>query len=139
MKSRQHAWLWWVLAGIIAAWILWMTLRPNPTVANDLVPLTDAGAARGVSPYVLISLAGNLVVFAPLGLTFALALRGKSMGRRWLLATLVGAAFSLAIEIVQSQLPSRVIALDDWLLNTAGTAIGALTGGRIAAVREQDR
>ncbi len=127
---------WWGLAALIAAWLLWMTLRSNPTVANDLAPLTAAGAAHGIAPYILISLAGNVVVFIPLGFALAMALCGK---RRWPIAVLIGAAFGLTIEILQSTRPSRVMALDDWLLNTAGTAIGALAGDRIGAARRRGR
>jgi len=105
-----------------------MTLRPNPTVAADLAPLTAPAAVRGIPPHVLISLAGNVVVFVPLGAALALALGDKSAGRRLLLATLTGAGLSLAIELVQTTIPSRVSALDDWLLNSVGTAVGALLG-----------
>ncbi len=104
-----------------------MTLRPNPSVAADLTPLTMPAAARGISPRLLIGLAGNVVVFAPLGATLALALRGSTR-RRALGATLLGAALSLVIELAQAALPSRVSALDDWLLNTIGAAIGAVIG-----------
>ena len=59
MRSAQTrdrpTWLWWVLAAAVAVWLLWMTLHPNPSVAAD----------RGISPHALISLAGNVVVFAP--------------------------------------------------------------------------
>lgn len=103
-----------------------MTLRPNPTVAADLAPLTAPAAVRGIPPHVLISLAGNVVVFVPLGATLALALGDKPAGRRLLLATLIGAALSLAIELAQTAIPSRVTALDDLLLNATGTASGAL-------------
>jgi glycopeptide antibiotics resistance protein len=105
-----------------------MTLRPNQTVAADLAPLTTSAAARGIPTRVLIGLAGNVVVFVPLGLALALALHDRPVGRRLLLATLGGAGLSLAIEITQLAVPTRVAALDDWLLNTLGTTIGATTG-----------
>jgi glycopeptide antibiotics resistance protein len=118
----------WVLAGVVAAWLLWMTLRPSTTVANDLAPLTQSAVTRLISVHVLIDLAGNVAVFVPLGLAVAIALGDKPVRRRLLLATLAGAGLSLLIELVQIALPSRVSAVDDWLLNTAGTAIGALAG-----------
>ena len=114
------------MAGLIAVWLLWMTLRPNQTVATDLAPLTASVAAQGISAHLLIDLAGNVVVFAPLGAALALALGDKPAGRRLLLATLTGAGLSLAIELAQMAIPTRVAALDDLLLNTAGTASGAL-------------
>jgi glycopeptide antibiotics resistance protein len=125
---KRAAPLWWALAGLVAAWLLWMTLRPNPSVAQDLTPLTRPAAARGISPRVLIGVAGNAAVFWPLGLTLALALRNHSPRAQLLGPTLAGAALSLAIELAQLALPSRVTALDDWLLNTAGAALGAWSG-----------
>jgi glycopeptide antibiotics resistance protein len=105
-----------------------MTLRPNQTVATNLAPLTESAAKQGISIHLLIDLAGNVVVFAPLGAALALALRDRPMGRRMLLATLGGASLSLAIELLQTAIPSRVTALDDWLLNTGGAFLGALVG-----------
>jgi glycopeptide antibiotics resistance protein len=124
----RPAWLWWSLTGAVAAWLLWMTLRPNQVVATDLLLLTEPAAARGISARLLIDLVGNVVVFFPLGAALAFALGGRPAGHRLLLATLAGAVFSLAIELVQMIVPTRVAALDDWLLNTVGVAIGALAG-----------
>jgi glycopeptide antibiotics resistance protein len=105
-----------------------MTLRPNPTVAANLYRLTEPAAARGISPRLLIGLVGNVVVFVPLGAALALALRIKPVGRRFLMVTFIGTALSLSIELVQMTIPSRVTALGDVLLNTVGTAAGALVG-----------
>jgi glycopeptide antibiotics resistance protein len=105
-----------------------MTLRPNQVVATDLLLLTEPAAARGISVRLLIDLAGNVVVFVPLGAALAFALGSKPAGHRLLLATLVGAVFGLTIELVQMAIPTRVAAPDDWLLNTTGVAIGALAG-----------
>ena len=63
MIKRKPMWPWWALVGIVAAWLLWMTLRPNQTVAAGLAPLTTSAAARGISAHLLIDLAGNVVVF----------------------------------------------------------------------------
>lgn len=125
---RRLAWVWWALAAAVAAWLLWMTLRPNQTVAADLAPLTESAAEQGVSVRLLIDLAGNVAVFAPLGAALALALRDRPMRRRLLLATLGGAGLSFTIELIQTAIPTRVAALDDWLLNTGGAFLGAVTG-----------
>ncbi|MEE8391371.1 MAG: hypothetical protein V3S14_11330 [Anaerolineae bacterium] len=95
----KRTWLWWALAAAITAWLLWMTLRPNPTVAAGLAPLTEPAADRGISSRVLISLVGNVLVFVPLGAALALALGDQTTGRRLLLATLVGTVLSLTIEL----------------------------------------
>jgi glycopeptide antibiotics resistance protein len=125
------------LVGVIALWLLWMTLRPNAAVANDLAPLVEPAAARGISPHLLISLVGNVVVFVPLGVALALALGREPMTLRLLKATLIGAVFSLVVELAQVAIPSRVTALSDLLLNTAGAGIGALVGGGISQWRRR--
>ncbi|MBN1811451.1 MAG: VanZ family protein [Anaerolineae bacterium] len=127
MRSRL-SWVWWTLSAAVAVWLLWMTLRPNQTVAADLALLTEPAAEQGISAHLLIDLAGNVVVFAPLGAALSLALRDRPVRRRLLLATLGGAGLSLIIELIQTAIPSRVTALDDWLLNTGGAFLGALAG-----------
>jgi len=126
--KRRTLWPWWVLAGASAVWLLWMTLRSNQAVAADLAPLTEAATGRGIPARLLINLAGNVVVFAPLGAALALALIGRPLRRRLLWATLTGAGLSLAIELTQAALPGRVAATSDWLLNVGGTGLGALVG-----------
>ena len=130
MTGPGRTW-WWTPAIMIAVWLLWMTLRPNDTVAADLAPLTEAGAARTIPAYVLIDLVGNVIVFVPLGATVVLALGGMPAARRLALATLIGSGLSLGIEITQAALPARAAQSIDWMLNTAGTAIGALAGRAI--------
>ncbi len=137
VAKHRLVWPWWILAGAIAVWLLWMTLRPNQSVAADLTPLTETAAAQDISVHLLIDLAGNVVVFAPLGAALALALGDKPLVHRLLLATLIGAGLSLTIELAQTALPSRVAALDDWLLNTAGTAIGALATASLQNVKHK--
>jgi hypothetical protein len=70
----------------------------------------------------------NLAGFVPLGLVLTLVLRRrKALGpcAAWTRATLLGAGLSLAIEIVQIWLPTRVSSAPDLLLNSLGTALGA--------------
>ena len=69
---------------------------------------------------------GNVVVFVPLGMALAFGLGPRLARWRLLIATLIGAALSLTIELAQAGIPSRVAAVGDFLLNTVGTAAGAL-------------
>ncbi|HQK15515.1 MAG TPA: VanZ family protein [Anaerolineae bacterium] len=117
--------LWWLAVVVVAAWLLWMTLRPQEQASADLTPLTVPAAAQGISIPFLIDFLGNIVVFIPLGAAAAFALAHKPRGTRLLAATAVGAGLSAAIELLQLAIPSRVSGFDDWLLNTAGTFIGA--------------
>lgn len=121
MKNK----FWWMIALAVTAWLLWMTLRPNTTVATDLAPLTVPATQRGISLYWLIGIAGNIVVFAPLGAAVALALGDHPAKLRLLGGSGAGALLSAAIELAQLALPSRVSAVGDWALNTVGAAIGA--------------
>jgi glycopeptide antibiotics resistance protein len=90
--QRRLTLVWWALAVAVAAWLLWMTLRPNQIVATDLAPLTESAAERGISIHLLIDLAGNIAVFVPLGAVLALALRGRPVRRRLRWQLLVGQA-----------------------------------------------
>lgn len=125
MRHTIPRWVWWGTSAAIAAWLLWMTLRPNPTVASDLAPLTDSAVGRVVPAQVLIGLAGNVAVFVPLGVTLVLALGDRPALQSLLLATLLGSALSLVIEVAQTRLPSRVASAGDLALNAIGTALGA--------------
>lgn len=125
MRHTIPRWVWWGTSAAIAAWLLWMTLRPNPTVAGDLAPLTGSAVGRVVPAQVLIGLAGNVAVFVPLGVTLVLALGDRPALQSLLLATLLGSALSLVIEVAQTRLPSRVASAGDLALNAIGTAVGA--------------
>lgn len=114
---------WWAVALLIALWLLWMTLRPNPEVAGNLEVLTAPAAAQGVSSFWLIDIAGNLVVFAPLGAAVALA-RAQQRPLFW--GTLTGLTLSVTIELLQGLTSSRVSSLGDVALNTLGAALGAV-------------
>jgi len=123
-KSRIA--LWWLAVVGVAAWLLWMTLRPQEQAVADLTPITTPAAAQGISIPFLIDFLGNIVVFIPLGAAAALALANKPRGTRLLASTGIGAVLSAAIELLQFAIPSRFSGFDDWLLNTVGTCVGAL-------------
>jgi len=122
----RKALIWWLITLLIAGWLLWMTLRPNPAVAEDLAPLTGPAAERGIAPHVLIGLAGNVAVFIPLGASLSQAAYHSTIRRDLEVAIGIGSAFSLTIEGLQLTIPGRVSGLDDWMLNTLGVALGVL-------------
>ena len=138
MRPRR---IWWLAAGAVAAWLLWMTLRPQGQVTADLTYLTTPAATRGISASFLVDFLGNIVVFVPLGAALLPALHGKSgasshLCKAALGATVLGAALSAAIELLQLALPSRVSAWKDWGLNTLGTLTGALMMSVIVGKRK---
>ena len=128
-KPRLHITAWWFAVVVVAAWLLWMTLRSQGQASADLSYITTPAAARGISIRFLIDFLGNIVVFVPLGAAAAFALTMQPLKRRMLVSTAIGAALSAAIELLQLTIPSRVSGFDDWLLNTTGTLIGAVIAG----------
>ncbi len=110
-----------IVALATAAWLFWMTLRPNPQVASQLRPVTAEATAFGLSVAFVIGIVGNIIVFVPLGMGLSAALEG----RIWP-PIAIGGGTSLAIEVLQARLPSRVSSPWDFVLNTVGVALGAL-------------
>jgi VanZ family protein len=70
----------------------------------------------------------NLLGYVPFGLLLAIGrLRsGSSIVLALWVALLVPAATSYALEVLQTTLPTRHPSLKDWLMNSAGGALGAL-------------
>lgn len=69
----------------------------------------------------------NLLLYMPLGFGLALLARG-GWAAKLAIASVVGIALSLGIEIAQSYTPARVSTLTDVLLNGIGTLLGAVAG-----------
>ncbi|MBC7647722.1 MAG: VanZ family protein [Vitreoscilla sp.] len=104
----------------------------------SLYPFTD-WRNQGISPLAFLTaplpkywtgfdLAANVLGYAPLGFLLTLAwLRSGHMKWAMLLAVLGAFLLSLALETLQSYLPSRIPSNVDLALNTLGAALGAYT------------
>ena len=69
----------------------------------------------------------NVIGYMPLGgLLVLLALRSGHAGAPLSRAVLCASLLSLTMEGLQSYLPQRVASREDWMLNTAGAALGGL-------------
>lgn len=114
-------------------------MRPNGVVTRELVPVIRAARILGIPPYVIVDLVGNIVVFVPIGVVLTLAIEHNHWRDRMVFATLLGAVLSLCIELLQLLLPTRVPGVEDWLLNTAGAALGAVVVYLIQTLRIETR
>jgi hypothetical protein len=85
---------------------------------------------RWILKMIAINGVGNVVVFMPIGIALYIALMlskpDQRVNRRILIATLIGFMISLSYEIIQIWIPGRVVATDDLITNTLGTALGAI-------------
>ncbi len=126
-----------------SAWPLAL-LYAGLIVYASLYPFTD-WRDQGIAPWAYLwqslpkywtgfDVGINVVGYAPLGFLLAVsALRTARSQHPVLLASVTAAAVSLAMEALQSYLPSRVPSNVDFVLNTAGGCLGAW----LAALLEQ--
>lgn len=127
--TRSRSFIGWLLVLVIAL-IAYGSLYPfnfkpdaiEGGVFQALEKLSWARAGR--SDHI-----ANVLLYLPLGFCLFLWL-GARLRRHtaWLLATLLSALLSLAIEVAQVYVSARVPSLKDLALNTLGAALGA-TGG----------
>ena len=114
-------------AGVVLA-VLYGSLLPFSFDPARLTPGTGFGLLRiGLHPISLEDLLTNIVVYLPLGLTVALAVRSSC--RVWAqvaIATAVGGAVSVLAESLQSAIPMRVACWSDVAFNTSGALFGAV-------------
>jgi glycopeptide antibiotics resistance protein len=136
-KSCFPTVLWAVCMGYIFL-LLYATLlsrTPSDVRTYRLEPFASLKGAfemaegtrlRLQAPQVLEGIFLNLCLCVPVGYLLPLAFiqRGKRM--RFWQAICAGAAVSAAIEVMQFVTCLGMLELDDWLLNTMGTALGGL-------------
>lgn len=125
----------------LLAWA-WVVLITYAT----LFPFTDWRWPPGAVPSDLLALrwprwwggfdvGANLLGYLPLGLLVGLAMLSKGRGK--LLGAMggfvAGLGLSYALEVTQHLLPQRVPSLMDWVLNSAGAALGGLLAAALGA------
>lgn len=105
-----------------------MTLGPQPVTATSsrilfrlLRFFGDHSSTHWIT-YDRVEFSANIVMFVPVGVLFLLIL-GR---RRWWLATLIGVALTVTIELSQRGIAGRVSDPRDILANSVGAFIGVL-------------
>lgn len=121
----------WPLAWLWAGLIVYASLHPfGPWRWPVLLPgqLPHELLWLPVQRHNRFDLWANFAGYLPLGLLLALAWLRAGLGplRTLLQALLFGSLLSLLMEWTQNLLPLRVPSRHDWLLNSAGTLVGAL-------------
>ena len=129
MASRTRTFVPWILLAVVAliayGSLYPFNLKPNAldrTLLDALGELSWARAGRG-------DRIANVLLYLPLG--FCLLLWLSSRLRRGIaifVTVCIGAALSLAIEVAQVYISSRVPSLTDLTLNALGTLLGATAG-----------
>lgn len=118
-----------VVLAVYLLFVTWLALRPLPVLwvppanAEPFASIRDdlaKGPERAVQ-----TIGGGLLRLAPLGALLPLLGRGLGGSRFASLVrtTFAGAMVSLALELSQTQVPSRVADIDSVILNACGIAL----------------
>jgi glycopeptide antibiotics resistance protein len=127
VASRSHFAAPLLLAAVVAL-ILYVSLYPfrfhaeAPAALDTLRQLTWARAGRS-------DMFNNVLLYVPLGFCLVLVIEPR-LRRSWsiALAAAGGLLLSLAVELSQASITTRVPSLTDLSLNTAGALSGAIAG-----------
>ena len=117
-----------LLLAVVVALILYVSLFPfefassRPTWLAALHSMSWARASRS-------DMFNNVLLYMPFGFCLALLMEPR-LGRAGALpiATVLGAALSLTLELLQASIESRVPSYTDLTLNSGGTLAGAMAG-----------
>jgi glycopeptide antibiotics resistance protein len=126
----QATWIAWTACIVVLSLLpLGAVYASDPAVWVAIAPFDSIGRAlhRGLVWATVVSIAGNVVAFLPIGL---LAPMGWERWRTWMASLALGVGISLGIELSQLAVsiaigvPYRHADVDDVILNGLGTAIG---------------
>ncbi|MBI5006819.1 MAG: VanZ family protein [Nitrosomonadales bacterium] len=115
------------LAAGYALFIIYASLSPFSGWREQGFGFAEVLASPFVQTYTAFDAMSNLLAYLPFGLLLALTLRVHFDALKSVLgATLGGLLLSVAMEYLQTWLPSRISSNSDILSNTTGMLIGAL-------------
>lgn len=130
-------------AVLVALAVLGITLEPlavgAPATANwvPFATIIDQATSQIDASVAFRNVGLNVVLFVPVGFVWTWA--AVRSGRSWATALLAGIGLSLLIELVQLLSPlGRAVDVDDVLLNSLGTLLGALGFRAVSALTGGD-
>jgi VanZ family protein len=125
----------WPLAAAWIALIVYASLHPFERWAWPVGAAARASWLPWPIYWSRFDVVANVLAYVPMGALLTLGWLRLRRPAPWsaIAAVAVGAALSLAMEMLQHLLPMRVPSRLDWVLNMAGAAIGA--AGAVAAAR----
>lgn len=134
LKVRRLGWCWPVaiIAAVLYGSCVPFDFRPEVFTARGGFGVPAIGLhASPADPFEDITT--NLLVYMPIGLTLVLYGRFRRLG--WLsclvVAVLIGTGVSVLAETLQTSVASRVASWLDVLVNSVGTAVGAVLGATL--------
>jgi VanZ family protein len=125
------------LAALYAALIVYASLSPfTGWKLPTGVPWFGLGNMPWYPWWTTFDLVSNLLGYMPFGaLLFGAQVRsGRATGVSAVTTVLAGVALSFVMESLQNWLPRRVPSSIDWVLNSAGTALGLLVAMAVQAL-----
>ncbi len=120
----------WALALVYGCLIVYASLYPFAPWSSNGLPWWGFVSYPLPRYWTRFDIAANLLGYMPWGFLVAL-LALRSQGKVWPhlavpLGLVAGAFLSFGVEVLQNWLPQRVPSNVDWMLNTAGSTLGAL-------------
>lgn len=131
MPDRNAYHLARTLAAVCALLVVYASLHPLVGWHASGVDALDFIVSPWPRYFTWFDIAVNVAAYVPLGFLLVPALRaGAKPGWAVLLSVTACVLLSLALEVLQNYLPTRVPSNVDWGCNSAGALLGALAGAR---------
>lgn len=139
----------WLLLIVVSIAIVAVTLltaghsysKMDPVPFEEIRTLAERLETRPISTNIIaiivVPIIGNVLLFVPWGFFLFIALYSveRPTVQTYVLTTLLGLSFTMAIEAWQYFLPSRVADINDIIWNTLGAVLGGILGHMRLRVR----
>lgn len=125
-KVKRYTALFFAAAAVIGILLTTVLRRQNNSAYEvNFIPLYTFVAAK-VQPELYRTMAMNVFLFMPLGMSMPFSLGGK-VKRKVIITVLFALALSVAVELVQLALSRGMCDIDDVICNTLGAFLGSVS------------